>query len=256
MECEGEEEGEGEGGMYQDGGEENQFEPGSGMDVDGPSSLTDRGKHKAMDNNFSDPTPSPEPFQVPDKGATSAYNSRQAGFQFAVAKAQTINSRAASRPPSSCAVSHTTSRAAPHTTPCAASRAASSPGHTTSCLPLSRAVSRPPSDGQLFSPISSMVSAMSSEKGKRICLNLQDQMSQVESATVNDGPGAQRLAIVMERNHRLATKLNHLKTKEVDILLEEAKARSAEQRVKEHLAMAEMLHLQLKLKGVNSGEDG
>ncbi|KIK73095.1 hypothetical protein PAXRUDRAFT_21236 [Paxillus rubicundulus Ve08.2h10] len=163
-----------------------------------------------MDDDFPDPTPSPEPFQVSDKGATSVYNSHQAGFQFAAAKAQTINSHAVSHPPSSCAASHTTSCASPHTTPHATSHAVSSSGHTTSHLPLSCAMSCPPSDNQLFSPVSSMVSMMSSEKGKQICLNLQDQMSQVESAAVNDGPGAQRLAIVMERNHWLVTKLNHV----------------------------------------------
>ncbi|KIK76955.1 hypothetical protein PAXRUDRAFT_17827 [Paxillus rubicundulus Ve08.2h10] len=123
MEWEGE--GGGEGGIYQDGGKENQF----GMDVDGPSNYTNQGKSKAM-GNFPDPTPLPEHFQVSNKGAMSAYNSHQAGFQFTAAKAHAINS---------CATS------------CAASRAASLPSCATSHPPLSHAVSCPPSDGQLFS---------------------------------------------------------------------------------------------------------
>ncbi|KAF9237993.1 hypothetical protein BU15DRAFT_75601 [Melanogaster broomeanus] len=104
---------------------------------------------------------------------------------------------------------------------------------------------------------------MSSEKGKHIHLDLQDQLSQ--------------------KNHRLATKVNYfdrkhdcqlqrdrmhlantnsqavherqLMSKEMDIRLEEAKARSSEQHVKEHVAMTEMLRLQLKLKGIDGEDD-
>ncbi|KAF9232468.1 hypothetical protein BU15DRAFT_67428 [Melanogaster broomeanus] len=214
------------------------------------------------------PSPSPEPFQIPDKGTTSGYDSRHTGFQFAAAKAHAINSRVTSRPPSSRAVSCPPS-----------SRAASRPpsSHADSHPSSSRAASRPPtrvpsnhqSSNDFYSPLPSKMSTTSSDKGKRIRLDLQDQMSQVETTAASDAPGGQRLAVIMEKNHHLATKLNHvdrehdrqlqrermnLEKRRWTFDLEEAKTRASEQRAKEHLAMAEMLRLQLKLKGVDGAD--
>ncbi|KAF9237992.1 hypothetical protein BU15DRAFT_75600 [Melanogaster broomeanus] len=169
----------GEEEMYQEGGEDEPLEDGD-MDIDGTGAFGGPGKRKATDD-LDDRSPSPEHFQFPDKGNTSAYNSRQTGFQFAATKAHAVNSRAAShpsssravsRPPSSCAASRPPSSRAASRPPssCTASRPPSS--HAASRPPSSRAASRPPSIhassahqslGALpFSPVSSGMSTMSS----------------------------------------------------------------------------------------------
>ncbi|KAF8833820.1 hypothetical protein BDN67DRAFT_1017145 [Paxillus ammoniavirescens] len=273
--------GDGDDGDGDSGGNFDEEQGGYDMDIDyDRGHPTNKGKRKAMDCLSS---ASPEPFHIPDKGATTGYDSRHTGFQFAAAKAQAINSRTASCPPSSCAVSHPPSSRAPSSRAPSRPPSSRAPSHPhSSRAPSSCAASHPPVPVSLNTPISSAVMPTSGELGKRIRLDLQDQMSQAETTAASDTPGGQRPALVMERNHRLATKLNHvnrehdrqlqrdrmnleytnsqaahdreLQKKEADIRLEEAKMQSVEQCAKEHLAKAEMLRLQLRLKGVDGND--
>ncbi len=152
----------------------------------------------------------------------------------------------------------------------------------------SRVPSRIPSRGRSshplhFSPGSSIATSSTESKGKRIRLDLDETMSQMsagmESSIGSDGPSSRRLALSMEKGHQLGMKLKHIdnehqfqlacekmqfettnahiihqrfmENKEAEIRLEEAKAMTASNMLREKMAKAEILCRQLMMKGIN-----